>query len=283
MVIGINDLIINGIKAKKDVLGVNFFTFNELSNYVESIYNVPDLDLMLDFGDIDFQSEIIEIETGYEIKDIDSFYESYMEDIDNKKRSKVLLDPDLLNESVFADAGLMVYDNNGKLQAVSEDKTDAAIRGLTADRVHQLVNDYLSDIYSLYRERKTSEKISVDSTFFKTMPTSAYFLIRRDRLVSDAYLLFRIMDSFESEDELIPIIKSEIQEAIKKELDERYDYYQSLSNIDCNGIRIDLLKNFRSRSEVLDDNLITLDSFVKRDKISNNILNGNRSKHEKKI
>ena len=37
----------------------------------------------------------------------------------------------------------------------------------------------------------------------------------------------------------------------------KYDYYQSLSNInsitDCNGIRIDLLKNFRSRSEVLDD------------------------------
>ena len=46
MVVGINDLIINGIKAKKDVIDANFFTFNELSNYVESIYNVPELDLI---------------------------------------------------------------------------------------------------------------------------------------------------------------------------------------------------------------------------------------------
>jgi len=276
MVIGINDLIINGIKAKKDVLGVNFFTFNELSNYVESIYNVPDLDLMLDFGDIDFQSEIIEIETGYEIKDIDSFYELYMEDIDNKKRSKVLLDPDLLNKSVFVDKGLMVYEDNDKLQALSEDRDEVIqIKGLTADRLNCLINNYLSDIYSLYKDKKTSEKISTDVSSFKSMPASAYFLIRRDRLVSDAYLLFRIMDSFESEDELIPIIKSEIQEAIKKELDERYDSYEYLFS---NNNTIP----FRSR-DLLDDSLITLDSFVKRDKISNNILNGNRSKHEKKI
>ena len=275
MVVGINDLIVNGIKAKKDVLGVNFFTYNELSNYVEAIYSVPELDLMIDFGDVDFYPEISETDTGYEIKNVDSFYESFVEDNEDKKKAAILLNPDLLNSSVFANSGLMVYDNNGKLQAVSEDKTDAAIRDLTADRVHQMVNDYLSDIYSLYRKRKDRTRVSADPSSFKTMPANAYFQMRRDRLVFDAYLLFRVMDSCESEDELIPIIKSEIQGCIRKQLDERVDSYEYLLNNE-NAIP------FRTR-DLLDDTLTTLDSFVKRDKVVSDIINGNRSKHEKKI
>lgn len=275
MVVGINDLIVNGIKAKKDVLNVNFFTYKELSNYVEVILSIPDLELILDFDDVDVYPEIFETETGYEIKDIDSFYESYVVNNDSKKKSSILLNTDLLNSSIFADAGLMVYDNNGKLQAVSEDKTDTTIRGLTADRVHQLVNDYLSDMYSLYRERKDSTRVCVDPTSFNSLPANAYFLIRRDRLVSDAYSLFRVMDSYESDDELIPVIKSIIQSNIIKELNERFDSYEYLLE-NKNTIP------FRT-SDLLEDNITILDSFIKRDKIVSDLINSDRSKHEKKI
>ena len=61
----------------------------------------------------------------------------------------------------------------------------------------------------------------------------------------------------------------------RKELDKRYDacnYLFSNKNV----------LPFRN-SDLLGDNLSTLDSFVNRDKVVNNILNCNRSKHEKKI
>ena len=276
MVVGINDLIINGIKAKHDVLGVDFFTFADLSNYVECIINSSALELMLDFDDVDYFPEIIETEIGYEIEDIKSFYKSYIEDNDNKKKSSLLLDPELLNSSVFVDNGFMVCNNNGRLQAVG-DNIESIIgkSNLTADKVKQLVNTYLSDIYTLYEEEKSNSKVFVGSASFRKMAADHYFLIKRDRLVSDCYLLFRIMDSYESEDELIPYIKSEVQDSIRKELDERYDSYNYLfSNKNAIPFR---------KSDLLGDNLLTLDSFVNRDKVTSNILNCNRSKHEKKI
>ena len=83
------------------------------------------------------------------------------------------------------------------------------------------------------------------------------------------------MESYESEDELIPYIKAEVQETIRKELDERYDSYDYLFS-NKNVIPF-------SNNDLLGDNLLTLDSFVDRDKVTSNILNCNRSKHEKKI
>ena len=277
MVVRINDLIINGIKAKNDVLGVDFFTFADLSNYVESVINSSDLELTLDFDDVDYFPEIIETEIGYEIGDIKSFYKSYMEDSDNKKKSSLLLEPELLNKSVFADSGFMVCNNNGRLQVVCDNNVESLLgkTNLTADKVKQLINTYLSDIYSLYKEEKSNSKVYIGNASFRKMPADHYFLIKRDRLVSDCYLLFRVMDSYESEDELIPYIKAEVQGTIRKELEERYDSYDYLFS-NKNVIPF-------NNNDLLGDNLLTLDSFVDREKVTSNILNCNRSKHEKKI
>ena len=99
MTVNINDLIINGIKAKNDVLGVNYFTFADLSNYVESVTDNSEFEVTLNFDDIDYYPEIIETEIGYKIEDIKSFYNSYIENDDNKKKSDSLLDPELLNNN----------------------------------------------------------------------------------------------------------------------------------------------------------------------------------------